>query len=730
MREQYSRIISQIINFGIIAIIFIVPLLFIPLPQNANDARVFTEFNKGLLFIFGSLALFSLWTFKMVLEKKVTIIRTPIDIPLIAFLLIYALSTIFSIDPFVSVAGYYGIFHPSLLGVFALVLFYFTAVSNLNRRTRALALWSMVASIVLLSIINIFNFFGLHTIPYKIAQTRDWIPILSLGTLSFINALVIPVSVGLALSSKILWQRVLGFGFAIILLIPILIINVLGAWLALIAALATFLIFAPNVLQDKETRLHILIASGIAIILAIIFLTPALSDNIVKPLINGENKSKNLQAEPALSLDSGWKIAANAASKRPFLGSGPATFPFVFTRYSPLSLNQTQNWNVRFEQASNEYINLISTVGFAGLALFLIILFLILRPLFQFVSKSSTIRENPLLLLLLSSLSGFVVGSLFFDTSLIIGIFLMLLAVSIFGALFDFGAKGVEKINLKLVSLNSGAIKTFSDEKEGTNNTLGFALLIPSTVVMALLAYFGTQAYRAEVFYQKALQKASENKGLETRDLLEKATNTFPHRDIYHRTLSIVDLKLAVNLSSQEANEQNKKNLETLLSQAVSEGKIASGYQTPRTWGTSSENVVNWESLSTVYTSLVGSVKGADDNTIRTYSMAIEKFPRNPLFYEALAGVYLKINQTENAIRAAERAVTLKPDLASPHYTLAQAYRKKEDRGQDAAIQLQVALNLLPEGSDKDRVKSELEELKKGLKTKPSETTSSAKPNP
>src|SRR3989344_8887432 len=160
MNEQYAKYLGTIINLGILALVFFVPILFIPLPHNINDAIIFSEFNKQVVLIFGSLALFTLWCLKMILERRVTIVRSPIDIPLILFFLVNLLATIFSSDLFVSIAGYYGLFYPSLLGLLAFIVFYFTAVSNLEGKTKFYAAASFVASMVLVSILHLFNFLG------------------------------------------------------------------------------------------------------------------------------------------------------------------------------------------------------------------------------------------------------------------------------------------------------------------------------------------------------------------------------------------------------------------------------------------------------------------------------------------------------------------------------------------------------------------------------------------
>ena len=129
--------------------------------------------------------------------------------------------------------------------------------------------------------------------------------------------------------------------------------------------------------------------------------------------------------------------------------------------------------------------------------------------------------------------------------------------------------------------------------------------------------------------------------------------------------------------------------------------------------------------MATIYSALVGVANGADNHAINTYVGAIERQPRNPLLFEALGNVYLRLNRTDEAIRALERAVSLKPDLSSSRYSLAQAYKQAGSRDENAALQLQKALNNLDENSsDRDRIQSELDELNEALQNNPSATPS------
>lgn len=88
------------------------------------------EFNK-MWFVFGiSLLILFLWFSKVILSGKVVIKRTPLDIPILLFLLSQFISTIFSLDPHVSWWGYYSRFNGGFLSTLTYVFLYYSFASN------------------------------------------------------------------------------------------------------------------------------------------------------------------------------------------------------------------------------------------------------------------------------------------------------------------------------------------------------------------------------------------------------------------------------------------------------------------------------------------------------------------------------------------------------------------------------------------------------------------------
>lgn len=81
-----------------------------------------------------SLVILFLWISKIILLGKIVFKRTPLDIPIALFLISQVLSTIFSMDPYVSFWGYYTRFNGGLLSLITYIFLYYAFTSNLLTR--------------------------------------------------------------------------------------------------------------------------------------------------------------------------------------------------------------------------------------------------------------------------------------------------------------------------------------------------------------------------------------------------------------------------------------------------------------------------------------------------------------------------------------------------------------------------------------------------------------------
>src|SRR3990167_6138216 len=111
------NICNKVIEFSFYAIFLLIPLAI------AGDTSELFEFNKMWLAVS--------WIIKSIVKKEFRIQKTPLDVPILLFLLSQLLSTIFSWDRHISVWGYYSRFNGGLLSIILYIFLYYAFVSNI-----------------------------------------------------------------------------------------------------------------------------------------------------------------------------------------------------------------------------------------------------------------------------------------------------------------------------------------------------------------------------------------------------------------------------------------------------------------------------------------------------------------------------------------------------------------------------------------------------------------------
>src|SRR3989338_7287596 len=117
---------SKLVQYLFYTLFFFTPLILYP-----KTSEVF-EFNKMLFVYLMTTLIASAWIAKWILERKIEIRRTPLDIPILLFLLSQIVSTILSINPHTSIWGYYSRFHGGLASTISYIILYYAFVSNLS----------------------------------------------------------------------------------------------------------------------------------------------------------------------------------------------------------------------------------------------------------------------------------------------------------------------------------------------------------------------------------------------------------------------------------------------------------------------------------------------------------------------------------------------------------------------------------------------------------------------
>lgn len=666
----------------------------------------------------------------MVAERKVRMTRTALDIPLLIFLGVYTVATVFSIDPVVSFLGWHPVFFGSLPSMAALIITYFLATSHLDSTYRKVLMIALTASASILAFVFIAYYFGHPLFGADWAQARTWTPAGDLNKLVAFLSISVPFSIALALQLKEGVGRYLVFALVALQVLAFALINSLSGYIILGSVVLLVLIFLPRLTLSQGEKIAFgSLGALLAVILLLVNITGT-GNAVLKPLISGESNSVKINKPITLPLSAAWQTGAKSLANRPIFGSGPSTFGIIFPSFKPISLNaQNENnlWNIRFDEPGSGLLNILATTGIVGILAFLFIIVMLVRSVLKFAGRGEAARGRIEFVFLQAAMIAALISTLLFNLSTLNGLALILLIAIFYSSLRDWGSNLAGEVSLELVALRSGAIRQIEGESK-TPNSLAWVFFVPTFILFAAIVFLSWGTYVAEFYYQKAIVSSQKNEGKNTRDNLVAAINANPYRDVYHRALLVTDLALARSLNQQggKLTEEQQNTLLALIREAIDQGRIITGYegrglgsfQIKRVPGTATTNVANWESIATVYANIGGQLRNdAAVHAINTYSQAIALDPTNPRLYEALGNVYFNLGDLDNAIKSFERSVSAKPDFASGHYNLAQAVRRKGDNPARVVAELQATLSLLIEDTkqnkeNRERIEKELKEAK------------------
>ncbi len=717
---------ESLINFSNRAVVLLTSLTVISailffLPTTSE----FFEFNKFTLIFALTVIALLLWSLRMVLEKRTVFTRTPLDVPIIALTIVFLVSSLASIDTYVSFFGKHGRVWPSFFSLVILIVIYFTTTANLkNRKQVNIILWVLAVSTTIASTIALVSYFGTF-LPFDFAQIRSFNPLGIANRLALLQAFVIPITAYWAIYEKNKVIRAVATTITLTLAFSFILISDLPAYIGLAAGLGFLTFGALRLKLSKNQR-----ASALALIILIsIFLVvrfvPQVARGTLYAWINvkeagiSEQEQIDTPKEKSSSLQATWEIAFGSIGKRPILGTGPATYQFVYTQLKPRYVNSTEDWVIRFEKPSSEFAEILTTTGIVGALAYLFFALTTLKFVWALIFKS---QNSTVYLPLAAAISGLIVASfaLNFSFATATVFFIALALLSTLAKAND--ERQVFEITVEVAALknkfgwfnlgvqNQAIIKT----EEGARGPRSQILPWLFAIIVAILSIFAlTQqinVYRGEYFYRQALLASRSGDGNKIVNLLQKAIDANGRVDTYHRYLSQTSLNAALNLSKKaNIGEEEQQLLSQLVQVSIDQGKAASGYQILplRLPGISAGNVVNWESLSTIYQTLIGSVGGADVHATNTLTQAVSLDPQNPILHNRLGQLYQRLGDLDLAQRKYEDATIVKGDFGPAHYSLANLLIEREGDIARIVSELTFAKQFLPQD---DPARADIEE--------------------
>ncbi len=675
MAQKITSYLNNLIPFLFSLLLFLVPLVFYP-----KTSEIF-EFNKMILVYIFTILIASVWIIKMIITKRIIFERSIMDLPILAFLISQALSTLISIDPHTSLYGYYSRFHGGLLSTISYSLLYWAYVSNMQKKWTINTLKVILVSSAVVSIYAIFEHFGHSLSCLLISGKFDancWVQdvqlrvFASMGQPNWLGALLVvlsPFSWAMALNSKLKTKNFLFYlGLSFLLFVTLLFTKSRSSLLAFAVESAIFwlLILASSY---KKYLKKFLILNIALIILCLSFGTPwspKLSD-IYKNYLAPAAKPSAEVGTVTNSLEEGgtesgairqivWRGAIDIWKHYPLFGTGVETFAFSYYQFRPVEHNLVSEWDFLYNKAHNEYLNMAANSGTLGLLTYsMLILFtisLLLKYPFKIPKNSSSQldKQNTKLLIaaILSSYVSILITNFFGFSVVTIGLYFFLLP-----------AFAVTVINLPIVGKVSIPKKILFNQ---------YLLIAPVIFVTLYLLFTTSRYWHADTLYQEGRQ-LNDKDPVAAAKVLHRAVNLSPDEPNYKDELSQAFTTIAVSLDEAGKKEDAK----TFIKYAIDEGEEAVN-QNPRNMNIRRSNANMYTKLSEIDHHYLL-------NALQVISGSIPYAPTDAKFYFHLGLTYGRLGQIEEAVKNFEKAIELKVNYKDARLAAALMYEEKGELG-------------------------------------------------
>lgn len=647
-------------QWSILLLVFLLPFWFLPISSTP------VEFNKVLMVSLLTIVAFVFYLVHAILRAKISIAVHKVFLFILAALLFWFLSSVFSgVGPqsiwglAAETSSFFNIFILFLISWLVAVLF--SDVASLKKLFLSFSVGFVIfAFFTLLSIFGFGKFLGGVFVNQGFNTIGSWNSI-ALAAGFFVMMIFAFLVQGL----KGLRGRVLGAFFAVFLFIMTLVSFPLS-WLFLG-------VFSLIYLSYAIWKRHI---NGPALLLSILLLSISIFGFTFKTVFSNMF-GISAPIEIGVSHNATFGVLKSALKDDLFFGKGPSSFRYIWDIYKPSDVNHTVFWATRFDTGSSYLLSLLGEIGILGWILFL-----------GFLGY-------------LWYLGLGLVGTATKNESLFLSSFFLFSYTILMWAFYPVGytllAFGFLSIGFLLASLRIyGSIKVYDILIFG-EGPVGFvsAMIVVLFMIAGLSGfYIAGSKYAGHILFSGAVEAFSKN----DLDLAEKkllsASRIDGRNSIYMNSLSqLYAVKSQLVL-------QDKATPAELLSSRFKDAldkAIAAAQEAIRL---SPMDFESYRGLGNIYRFLVSvNIDGSREAALAQFDEAVKRSPNNPSLFKDKALTYLSeaIVKRNNSLldlaqKELEKSVELKPDYDVAHFLLAQIFDAKGNsteaikRGEAAAL--------------------------------------------
>lgn len=695
--ETLQAFCNRVISYSFYALFLLVPLFF------TNSTSELFEFNKMWLTFGLTLIIATAWIIKMILKREFRVQKTPLDLPLLIFLLANILSTIFSLDTRISIWGYYSRFNGGLLSILSYVFLYYAFVSNLGLKETKRVLQISLITGLLVVLWGIPSHFGYDPTCFIFRGSLDvscWteafkptVRIFStLGQPAWLAAyvaLLLPISLAFLLNANTMHFKrkkllplftygILSLLFYLALLLTDTRAGFIAFWLA--NGIFWLVVLKKQFLPKKQFLLSFLLLNFSFLLLNFTFRTPISQLNnfnyqaVIQrlspkptPQIANQAKQPAPVAGELGGTDSGkirlyvWEGAIDAWKANPLIGTGVETFAFAYYKYRPAGHNMTSEWDYLYNKAHNEYLNYLTTTGIIGLGAYLsligLFIFVTGKSLLFSADKSQPEKNKPLLLTITGLFTGYLtilISNFFGFSVVIINLYFFLIPAFVFilGSLLT--PEKAFVFPSRKSDLNKGReISPFQW------TSIIFLLLTSCFLLLTLLRF-----WYADKSYALGHNLSQAGQYQQGYPFLQDAVTMRPNEPVFSDELALSSAALAYAWAAQKDATQAAQ----FANQAIrlSDQVILAHPNNIVYWKDRVRIMFTLSQLNTTYSS----------QALEAIQKARSLAPTDAKIAYNLGVLYGRTGETKKGIDELNQAIKLKPDYRDAYYALALFYHQ------------------------------------------------------
>lgn len=699
--SKLSKFCDAAIHWSLFALVLLMPLFFLPWTIEV------LEMNKQLLLLVGAGVAGFAWLGKMLTERRFEYRRSVVNLIVVLFAAVYAISAAVSQSRYMSVAGDFGQEKAGLITVAAFVILYFVIASNIRsvKQFNRLLLASVIAGFIA-AVYGLFQGLGVFILPFAFSKAASFNTVGTAASLGVYLAYIVTLCGGLILQGhkrsdlKPKLQLAYTVFLAVTAVLSLFLIATIAFWPVTVCLLVSSgLLIGFAFVHAKSMKgiggIMLPIAAFIVSVLLLFFRFPI---------------SLGFPAEVMPSFKASADIAMKTLRANPLLGSGPGTFIFDYAKYRAPEVNLTQFWNLRFDRGAIRALTVAATAGLLGFLTWLLVaLFLLVSAARQLLKAD---EETWHVLISMFAAWFLLVLSKFLYSSSITLEFLTWVTMAL----------------LVVVHRKDFFSVTFENSPRAAM-TLSFVFIF--SLVFAVSGFFVQgMRYAGEISYANAIR--ADQSGGDIDDVVNKlvaASNLNQNNDVYLRNLSTALLVKADKESTTaldvkkkdgekdedfkkrqaDAQQEKVRKVAALTADAVNVAKRATDLNP--------QNVAGWSVLASIYQNLIGVTDGADEWAVKSYETAIDLEPNNPSLHTELGKIYViqsdmalpgtdtkdekakkeaqdKVNKfLDKAVDEFNKAIALKGDYAPAHFNLSLAL-DRQGKLKEAIVKMENTVQL------------------------------------